>query len=172
MSRRIASNLAFKRVTYFTSLAVFQLVDQIKDSFNQNTFTLDVLGHLSKAFYIADHSKLLKNYLSISNSCLSNRRQYINSEKSLANILETYWDAHQSFILSTLLFIVYSNELVKASTSIDPTIFADDPNIIYSNCSIRQFLTTTKIWRQEITHWFGANKLLLNIENNVMITNF
>ena len=110
-----------------TELAIVQLVDQIRNSFEGKQYTLGVFVELSKAFERVNHKILiskLENYgLRGKNllwfiSYLTNRTQFIKYNK-LNTIL-------QSSVLGPLLFVIYVNYLKGASKNLDCIMFADD----------------------------------------------
>ena len=174
----INNNILYKKQFGFqenhsTDHAVIQLVDQISNSFEKNHFTLGVFMDLSKAFDTVDHVILLKkldhyavkgrNLLWLK-SYLNNHRQFIrynNSNMSFANIS---CGVPQGSMLGPLLFLLYINVLPNASPVLDPIMHADDTNLFYSNNDIETLFSTVNIELEEISEWFKANKLSLNIK--------
>ena len=68
----------------------------------------------------------------------------------------------QGSILGPLLFVLYVNDLHKASNLIKPIMFADDNNFLHSDKNIKNLF---KIFNKElliIQSWFNVNKLYLN----------
>ena len=105
---------------------------------------------LSKACDTVNHSLILKKLeiygihgknLEWFKSYLRNRKKYIQ----------------------TILFLLYVNDLPKASKILDPIIFADDTNLFFSNCDIPVLLATVNSELSKIKQWFPANKLFLNV---------
>ena len=123
---------------YSTEHATAQLIDQIYEAFEKNEYTLGVCIDLSKAFDTVDHSTLLnklelygitdRNY-TWNTSYLSNRLQYIQiDENSRTEFCVVKCGVPQGSILGPLLFLLYVNDLKKASSVPDPIMFADDTN--------------------------------------------
>ena len=123
---------------YSTEHATAQLIDQIYEAFEKNEYTLGVRIDLSKAFDTVDHSTLLnklelygitdRNY-TWNTSYLSNRLQYIQiDENSRTEFCVVKCGVPQGSILGPLLFLLYVNDLKKASSVPDPIMFADDTN--------------------------------------------
>ena len=57
----------------------------------------------------------------------------------------------------------YVNDLKKASTILDPIMFADDTNLFYSHSNIKTLYKTVNEELQKLSSWFQANRLSLNI---------
>ena len=69
----------------------------------------------------------------------------------------------QGSILGLLLFLVYVNDLNKASDVLEPIMFADDTNLFYSHQNIKTLFGTVNCELEKICEWFRANKLTLNV---------
>ena len=67
----------------------------------------------------------------------------------------------QGSILKPLLFLIYVNDLHKASSILKPVMLADDTNLFLSNKSINKQLNDMNVELQKISIWFKANKLSL-----------
>ena len=155
-----------------TEHAILQLIDQITNSFEQKKFTLGVFIDLSKAFDTVDHDILLKklelyglrnNKLKWFKSYLYKRKQFICFNHSRTETKEITCGVPQGSILGPLLFLIYVNDLKKASTILDPIMFADDTNLFYSHSNIKTLFKTVNEELQKLSSWFQANRLSLNI---------
>jgi len=69
----------------------------------------------------------------------------------------------QGSILGPLLFLIYVNDLYKFSNILNTTLFADDTNLFYSHEDINILFLTVNKELDNLTQWFKANKLSLNI---------
>ena len=155
-----------------TEHAILQLIDDITKAFSDGKYTLGVFIDLSKAFDTVNHEILLKKMdlygvRGISKkwfeSYLKNRKQFVNSsDKINTTFLEIQCGVPQGSILGPLLFLIYVNDLCKASPEISTLMFADDSNLFLSHKSIDALFTTMKSELEKVSEWFKANKLSLN----------
>ena len=154
-----------------TEHAILQLTKEIYESFDENKFTLGVFIDLSKAFDTVNHKILLKKltyfgikgvYLDWFNSYLRNRKQFIFYNDKNSSMLDITCGVPQGSILGPLLFLLYINDLQKASSIVKPIMFADDTNIFFSDKHITSLFSTMNNELKNIQKWFNSNKLSLN----------
>ncbi|MBY0581189.1 MAG: hypothetical protein K2P53_05870 [Rickettsiales bacterium] len=69
----------------------------------------------------------------------------------------------QGSILGPLLFLVYINDLPKAS-NLMTVMFADDTNLFLSHNNITTLFQNMNIELEKICEWFKMNKLSLNVD--------
>ena len=174
----ILFNLQFGfRCQHSTEHAIVELVDKILNGFSEEKYTPGVFIDLSKAFDTVDHQIFLKKLslygvkgksLEWFESYLSERKQYIEVEGQKTYFLNITCGVPQGSILGPLLFLLYINDLCKASNIITPIMFADDTNLFYSNKNIKILFKEINIELKNIAEWLRANKLSINIDK----TNF
>ena len=68
----------------------------------------------------------------------------------------------QGSILGPLLFLLYVNDLEKASIIIKPIMFANDTNFFHSTNNIKNLFEIMNKELILLQQWFNANKLSLN----------
>jgi len=70
----------------------------------------------------------------------------------------------QGSILGPLLFLIYVNDIYKASDILNEVMFADDTNLFLSHKNIDTLFTNMNAELHKIANWFKSNKLSLNIK--------
>ena len=149
-----------------------ELSDEILNSFEKNNFTVGVFIDLSKAFDTVNYDVLIKklSYYGINTSNLAwfssylrNRQQYISADGVCTESQNITCGVPQGSILGPLLFLIYVNDLNKASKILQLIMFADDTNLFYSHRNIKTLFYTANKELEHINEWFESNKLSLNV---------
>ena len=155
-----------------TEYAILQLTRDITDSFEKGEFILAVFMDLSKAFDTVDHQILIKRlqYYGIDGTALewfksyfSNRKHYISSQDVSENCLDIICAVPQGSILGSLLFLIYVNDLFKASNPLMKVMFADDTNSFISHKNIDTIFASMNKELENVSTWFKSDKLSLNV---------
>ncbi|XP_065671679.1 uncharacterized protein LOC136089556 [Hydra vulgaris] len=166
-----SKQFGFKK-SHSTDHAIVHLVHDIFKSFDENKYTLGVFINLSKAFDTVDHYILLtklENYgikhinIAWFKSYLSNRKQYISYNEGKTTNMNITCGVPQGSILGPLLFLIFINDLSKACTELDTILFADDKNLFYAHNDINILFKSVNKELLNLTEWFNANKLSLNV---------
>ena len=122
-------------------MAVIELVDKIANAVERNEPTLGIFLDLSKALDMINHDILLYKLeyydfrvvvLDWFKSCLSNKKkkriiryQMHDSDHKIINC-----GVPQGSILGPLLFILYVNDIVNTTSSLELVVFADKNNFV------------------------------------------
>jgi hypothetical protein len=152
---------------------IIQLLNKIaheNDKITKNN-TLSVFLDLSKAFDTISHTKLLRKLENmgirgVANmwfaSYLMNRKQFMNIYDTTSSLANISFGVTQGSILGPILFLIYINDIYKA-THLDVLCFADDTTISFSSSHIDTLYNTMNIELDLLNNWFMANKLSLNV---------
>ena len=164
------------RENHSTEYAALELIDHIFNNLDNGKVPFSIFLDLSKAFDTLDHTiltqklkhhgikdcalKLLKNYL-------SNRKQYVELNNIKSEMSEIKTGVPQGSILGPLLFVIYVNDIYKASSILHAIIYADDTTL---TANLKDFSAKTKKDLEnkinseinKINIWLKANRLSLN----------
>ena len=115
------------------------------NSFIKTLLTLGVFIDFSKTFGNIDHDILirkLKNYRIRENnlkrfeSYLNSRKQFISFDSKNTSFNNIKCGVLKGSVLG-VLFLIYVNDLNRASDTLDLIMFADDTNLFYSHKDIK-----------------------------------
>ena len=148
-----------------TKHAILQLTRDIADSFEKGEYTLGVFVDLTKAFDTVDHQILIKKlqYYAIDGtpfkwfkSYLSNREQYISFQDESKSCLDIICGVVQGSILRPLLFLLYVNDLIKASNTLMKLMFADNIYVFPSHKNIDAVFDSMNVELANVSTWFKS----------------
>ena len=160
-------------------MAITELVDKIVKAVEKNEATVGIFLDLSKAFDTINHDILLyklNHYgfrgvaLEWLKSYLTDRKQFVRYQMHDSGHKTIQCGVPQGSILGPLLFILYINDIVNATSLFDVFLFADDTTLLYSHPDIASQNDIINNELQEICNWFQANKLSVNAsKTNYMV---
>ena len=130
--------------------SLISLTEMIRNVLDNGNFACGVFIDLQKAFDTVNHDILFSklNHYGIRGvafdwlkSYLSDRTQYvaINSERSEIQTIK--FGVPQGFILGSLLFLIYINDLSRSIKNSKIHDFADDTNLLYASSSSLKDIT-------------------------------
>ena len=104
-------------------------------------------------------------------SYLTERSQYVVINDTISKTLRITTGVPQGSVLGPLLFLIYMNDLSRATDKFKYILFADDTNLISNTCSFKnnssqnnidQISLNINVELGKISDWMSANKLSLN----------
>ena len=164
--------------------AISELVSEILKSREEGLYTLSLFIDLSKAFDTIEHTVLIKKLskygirgpiLDWFESYLQRRQMRVKCETSSSGTT-AYSDYRmikygtpQGSCLGPLIFLIFTNDLYRHLHHCGSILFADDTTLYKSHRNLRYLKWCLEDEMQNITKWFTANKLTLNLGKTVCI---
>ena len=155
-----------------TYMPILLLQDIITKAFEEGEFVLGLYLDLKKAFDTVNTEILLEklskygirnNAYKMLSSYLSERTQSVKIRNSYSSFRNVTMGVPQGSILGPILFIIYINDLPKLSPSMTCLSYADDTAILFKSKSITNLQSMVSTLLVQISHWFHANFLSLNV---------
>ena len=121
-----------------TTQAILNHLQYIYSNIDSNYIVFSLFLDLRKAFDCVDHLILLSKLRSYGirgiasdwfTSYLSNRKQYVTVNGIQSTMLNISHGVPQGSILGPLLFLIFINDIVNASSFFKYTLFADDSTL-------------------------------------------
>ena len=129
---------------------------------DKGMFSCGVFIDLQKAFDTVDHAILLQKLFHYGvrgivndwfSSYLINRVQMIQIGSQVSEKQNTLCGVPQGSVLGPLLFLIYVNDIYKASNKLQFFFFADDTNLLYANKYLRSLETVMNDELLKIVDW-------------------
>ena len=149
-----------------------QFVSSVYSCLEHKLFSVGVFLDMSKAFDSLNHKILLaklKNIgvrgvpLELFASYLSNRSQFVYCNNSSSSFQTIVKGVPQGSILGPIMFLIYINDIVHASSKFSFVIYADDTILLISDKSLNTLHLNLNSELQHISQWMKSNKLTLNV---------
>ena len=161
-----------------TSDAVNELLNKIYNSLNHRKYLGAVFLDLSKAFDTVPHDILLhklEHYgvrgiaLTLMKSYLSNRKQFVSINGIQSSMQGVSIGVPQGSVLGPLLFLIYINDLPRATKKLHSILFADDTTMYLSHDNVMSLANSMSEDLIHVSAWLIANCLTLNINKTYYI---
>ena len=172
MENILVSNQFGFRAGKTTTNSLVDLVDDITKAIDKGSYATFIFLDLSKAFDTVNQSILLSKLDLHGNrasenqwfkSYLSKRKQkvFINGVESNFYLLQS--GVPQGSILGPFLFIVYINDMVRATNYFTVRLFADDTSLTAVGSDFDVLIQQINSELPPVYEWLCSNKLTLNL---------
>ena len=161
-----------------TELAILELKNRIIDNLAKKYHCIGIFIDLSKAFDTLNHNILLAKLDKIGirgtpqkwfSSYLNNRTQFVEYHSDKSELRNVSCGVPQGSILGPLLFLLYMNDIITVCKECNPILFADDTTLLYKDSDYNSLYRKANNELNNISNWFAANKLSLNVEKTQFI---
>ena len=163
------------RSGFSTTHAIQDMLSTIQTNMDKNRFSCAIFIDFKKAFDTVNHSILLKKLERYGirgivndwfDSYLSGRSQTIEIDSYISSKESLSCGVPQGSVLGPLLFLLYINDITKASDIFNVFLFADDTNLLYANKDLDLLESTVNAELIKVCDWITANQLTLNIKKS------
>ena len=163
------------RAGHSTNHTILDLLCTIQTNMDKKLFTCAIFIDLKKAFDTVDHSILLHKlsyygFRGIINdwfkSYLLERSQTVELNCQISQKEFNCYGVPQGSVLGPLLFLLYINDIYKASKVLKFFLFADDTNLLFAHKNITTLEKTVNLELSKLSDWLIVNKLTLNIKKS------
>jgi retron-type reverse transcriptase len=150
------------RTNHSTDMALTILLDKIIDALEKGHLMVGIFLDFSKAFDTVNHSILLAKLnrygiRGISNDWvriyLDNRSQFCTHDGIRSNTKHISCGVPQGSILGPLLFLLYVNDLHRATANLDIILYADDSNLFLKGNTLTEIQSKMNIELPNLVTW-------------------
>ena len=102
-------------------------------------------------------------------SFISDKKQYVKIGTSSSSLRSINIGVPQGNILTTILFLIYINDLASVSEILSLTLSEDGTTVTISHNNYTQMVMDLNAELKLINEWTMANRLTINVEKTEMI---
>ncbi len=167
------------RKKHSASHGITHLNEQVVKNLEAKKISAILFIDLKSAFDTVNHDILLKkldhygirdNILSLIQSYLTNRKQYVKNGEIESSLLDVVCGVPQGSVLGPLLFILYISDIVNCS-NFECFLFADDAGLLLADKNKNALKKQVNKEVKLLHEWLITNKLTLNLtKTNYMLT--
>ena len=154
------------------------MLEIIQKALDDGQIACGIFIDLEKAFDTVSHDILLEKLdhygiRSISNdwfrSYLTDRSQFVSINGFNSDFKTINYSVPQSFVLGSLLFLMYINDLKTAIKHCEIFHFADDTCLLNIKDSVKQISKVVNKDLKFLVQWLYANRISLNVVKTEVI---
>ena len=166
------------RNKHSTAMAILDMVEKVRAAWDRKDLALGVFIDLKKAFDTVDHKILIRKLehygvrgdaVKLLESYLRDRTQYVSYGGFESERGHVECGVPQGSVLGPLFFIIYVNDMVRASPGLDLVLFADDTSKFARGKDPVELFGKVNRGLEELSKWFRCNKLTLNLKKTEYI---
>ena len=166
------------RAGHSTAMAILDMVERVRAAWADKDCAIGVFIDLKKAFDTVDHDILLQKMehygirgqaLKLLASYLKERTQYVCYGGYESERGKVECGVPQGSVLGPLFFLIYVNDMVRASSEVELVLFADDTNIFARGKAHGELIDKVNRGLHELSKWFRCNRLTLNLKKTEYI---
>ena len=162
------------RASFSTSTAIFELVKELFQNYDEGRCTSCIFVDYRKAFETLDHNILCQKLSRYNFSqlavkwfefYLSNRKHIVSTSSFTSKPVGVKYGVPQGSTLGPLLFIIYVNDLLKSLQNINTgnvIMYADDTVLYTSHDDPNTCIERNQHMMDGLVSWCQKNKLTIN----------
>ena len=163
------------RANRSTESAVLHFVNSVYKFLEEKYFVVGVFVDLSKAFDSLNHDILLEKLQNIGIrglayqlfcSYLNNRSQFVQCNNASSGFQSITRGVPQGSVLGPILFLIYINDIINASSKFQFIMYADDTNLLLADKDINSLHFHLSTELNSVSQWLKSNKLKLNVKKS------
>ena len=164
----LVSNQFGFRAGKTTTDCLVDLVDDITKVIDEGSYAVSIFLDLSKAFDTVNHSILLSKLDLYGIRAGENQwfKSYLSKRKQKAfvnGVESNFYFLKSGVPLGPCLFIVYINDMVRATNHFTVRIFADDTSLTAVGSDLDVLIQRISSELPPVYQWLCSNKLTLNL---------
>ena len=159
---------------------MLDIVNRIHRNMDKGMFSCGDFIDLQQAFDTVDYHILLHKLSHYEIRGVLNKWfcSYLNGGTQITKVgsyiskrEKTSCGVPQGSVLGPLLFLIYINDICKASNKLGFYLFADDTNLLYADRNLKSLESVVNVeLLNNVGDWLSANKLSLNMKKTNFVT--